>query len=464
MSVLAQEQKQADRPAPRPFLAATRQFAAGKSTPREFLEGCLAEFANREKEVGAFVTFDIEKARAAADAATERWLKGKPASAIDGMPMGIKDIINTADMPTEMGSPLFAGWRSETDAACVSALRQAGAVILGKTVTTEFAATEPRGTRNPFDLERTPGGSSSGSAAAVGCGMVSAALGTQVIGSTIRPASFCGCYGYKPSVNALNREGCHDYQSQSCTGIIAATLEDTWQVAHEIVSRVGGDVGTPGLDGPAACPAPAKPARLAFLETAGWQDAEPSARTIMQEVLGRLKSAGITIATRRDDGKIEAVEKDIVGAHPLSNRVNSWEVRWFLRGARERDAQKLSKVMQTRLTESEALTLDDYRAALAQRSRIRALYAALASSYEGCVTLAATGPAPKGLQSTGNAAFAVPSSLLGVPALTLPLFEIGGMPLGLQVLGFCNEDTRAFALAGWLRDYIGHANAPSPSP
>jgi Asp-tRNA(Asn)/Glu-tRNA(Gln) amidotransferase A subunit family amidase len=447
------------RPTPRPFLTATQQFAAGTSTPREFLEGCLMEFANREKEVGAFVTFDIERARQAADAATERWRAGKPASAIDGLPMGIKDIIETADMPTEMGSPLFAGWRSEKDAACVAALRQAGAVILGKTVTTEFAATEPRGTRNPWNLERTPGGSSSGSAAAVGCGMVSAALGTQVIGSTIRPASFCGCYGFKPSVNALNRQGCHDYQSQSCTGIIAASLEDTWQVAHEIVARVGGDAGTPGLIGPATCPAPAKPKRLAFLETVGWASADAAARGLMQETLARLKSAGIAIATRHDDSKIAAVESAIADAHPLSNKINSFEVRWFLRGARERDVTKLSKVMQTRLEESEALTLADYRAALNERARIRALYAELAGVCDGCVTLSASGPAPQGLQSTGNAQFAIPSSLLGVPALTLPLFIVEGMPLGLQVLGFFNKDAEAVAIGGWLRDQIGGAAA-----
>jgi len=458
MSVLTHAQKSdVDRPTRRPFLSATQQFAAGRSTPRAFFEGCLAEFARRETDVGAFVTFDIAAARAAADASTERWLKGKPASAIDGIPMGIKDIINTADMPTEMGSPLFAGWRSEMDAACVSALRQAGAVILGKTVTTEFAATEPRGTRNPFDLEHTPGGSSSGSAAAVGCGMVSAALGTQVIGSTIRPASFCGCYGFKPSVNALNREGCHDYQSQSCTGVIAASLEDAWQVAYEIVARVGGDAGTPGLAGPAACPAPAAPKRLAFLETAGWSQAQPAAKALMQDCLDRLKDAGIAVTARNDDVKIDAVESNIAGAHPLSNRINSWETRWFLRGARDRDAAKLSKVMQTRLAESEHMTLADYRTALDERARIRAIYAELAGPYDGCITLAATGPAPKGLQSTGNSAFAVPSSLLGIPALTLPLFAIDGLPLGLQVLGFFNEDARAFALAGFLRDHFGGA-------
>ncbi len=132
------------------------------------------------------------------------------------MPVGIKDIIETVDMPTEMGSPLFAGWRSEKDAASVRALRDAGAVIIGKTVTTEFAASQPRGTRNPWNLAHTPGGSSSGSAAATAYGAISAGLGTQVISSTVRPASYCGVFGFKPTVNALNREGSHDYQSQSC--------------------------------------------------------------------------------------------------------------------------------------------------------------------------------------------------------------------------------------------------------
>ncbi len=446
--------KIAARPTLRPFVAVTKQFIAGALTPRDFLEDCLGEFANREKHVHAFVTHDIERARVAADASTTRWKAGKPASPIDGMPMGIKDIIETVDMPTEMGSPLFAGWRSDKDAACVSALRQAGAVILGKTVTTEFAATEPRGTRNPWNLEHTPGGSSSGSAAAVGCGMVSAALGTQVIGSTIRPASYCGCFGYKPSVNAINREGCHDYQSQSCTGIIAASLADTWQVAHEIVSRVGGDAGTPGLVGPDRCPAPAKPKRLAVLDTAGWKDTSYGLQESMVVMHRDLRETGVEIETRVTDAKIEEVETAIADAHALSNKINSFEVRWFLRGARDRDVQKLSKVMQTRLAESEALTLDDYRAALIERARIRARYAALAGSFDGCITLSAPGGAPKGLKSTGNSQFAVPASLLGVPALSLPVINENGLPLGLQVLGFFNEDARAFALSRWLYNQI----------
>ena len=202
-------------PQPMPFFTAAADFAAGRDTPREFLERCLARLEAFEPAVGAFVCRDVATARAAADRSVARWREGRPLSPIDGMPLGIKDIIETTDMPTEQGSPLFVGWRTRRDGASVAALREAGAVILGKVVTTEFAATEPRGTRNPWDQERTPGGSSSGSAAAVACGMVPAALGTQVVGSILRPASFCGCIGFKPSVGGINRGGSYDYFSQS---------------------------------------------------------------------------------------------------------------------------------------------------------------------------------------------------------------------------------------------------------
>ena len=244
---------------PKPYLSATPGFTSGADTPRDFLERCLADLAALEPKIGAFVNLNLAGARSAADRSTARWREGRPLSKIDGMPVGIKDIIETADMPTENGSPLFAGFRSERDAASVAALREAGAVVVGKTVTTEFAASEPRGTRNPHDLRRTPGGSSSGSAAGVAAGMMSAALGTQVIGSTIRPASYCGCIGFKVTVGALNRGGSYDGLSQSSSGVLATTLEDAWQVAYEIAVRAGGDPGYPGLFGPASAPAPKKP-------------------------------------------------------------------------------------------------------------------------------------------------------------------------------------------------------------
>jgi len=439
------------KPMMRPYLAAAQNFAAGKETPRQFLEKSLELLDQWEPRIGAFVCTNLPAARAAADNSSARWRAGKPLSAIDGMPVGIKDIIETVDMPTEMGSPLYAGWRSQKDAACVRALRDAGAVIIGKTVTTEFAASEPRGTRNPWNVAHTPGGSSSGSAASVAVGIVSAALGTQVISSTVRPASYCGCVGFKPTVNALNRQGSHDYQSQSCTGILGASLEDTWQVAHEIVARVGGDAGMPGLQGPDKAPAARKPRALAMLETAGWESAASAgAKARLQECVARLKSAGVEIRTRHDDKKVAALEAELYQATELSHRCNGWENRWFLHSMRDRDAGSLSRNIMDRAEKYESLTLDQHRADLKERARIRAVHAELAAGCDACITLAAPGAAPEGLNSTGNPEFGVPSSLLGVPSLSLPLFEVDGMPLGLQVIGYFDRDADAFAIASWL--------------
>jgi Asp-tRNA(Asn)/Glu-tRNA(Gln) amidotransferase A subunit family amidase len=440
---------------PRPFLAASKQFAAGADTPRAYLERCLAAHSEHEPAVGAFVTTDTPAARKAAEAATERWRAGKPRSAIDGMPVGIKDIIETYDMPTQMGSPLFKGWRGERDAASVYALRAAGAVIVGKTVTTEFAATHPRGTRNPHDPRRTPGGSSSGSAAAVATGMVPAALGTQVVGSILRPSSFCGAVGFKPTVGALNRGGSHDYLSQSCTGPIAATLEDAWAVAREIARRVGGDPGFPRLAGPMTPPAAKKPRALALLETAGWPVATSGARQELERAVARLRSAGVAILTRRDTPLVEKIEQALADAMPITRAINEWEWVWPLNDYHRRDASALSESMRGRLTSAEAMQEGQYEALIAQRARIRAQFAELAGIADAAVTLSAPGAAPLGLDSTGDPIFVVSGSLLGVPAVSLPLLEDEGLPLGLQVLGFAQRDADLIATAGGIRDAVG---------
>ena len=440
-------------PQAKPFLAAAAQFAGGQDTPRAYLERCLETLVAWEPKIGAFVCTNIEGSRAAADASSMRWRDNKPVSAIDGMPIGIKDIIETADMPTGMGSPLFDGWSSGRDAAAVVALREAGAVILGKTVTTEFAATEPRGTRNPWDPGRTPGGSSSGSAAAVAAGLVSAALGTQVMGSIVRPASYCGCVGFKPSVGGINRGGSHDELSQSCMGVLAATLEDAWQVASEIAARAGGDPGYQGLVGPLRMPPPARPQRLVFLETAGWQVASAEAKKAIQKSLALLSRNGIDILTRQSDQLVGAVEEAIADARALSIRINTWESRWPLNTYRNRDAGKLSRAMLARLAQAEAMSLDDYRADLDERIRVRALYESLAAQCDACVTLAAPAAAPVGLSSTGDPVFAVPFSLLGVPAISLPLLREQGLPLGLQVTGFQGKDATTSAIAGWVEKH-----------
>jgi Asp-tRNA(Asn)/Glu-tRNA(Gln) amidotransferase A subunit family amidase len=437
-----------------PFFSAAKNFADGSDTPRGFLERCLARLEAFEPAVGAFVCHDIPAARAAADRSVARWRDGRPLSPIDGMPLGIKDIIETADMPTEQGSPLFSGWRSGRDAASVAALREAGAVILGKVVTTEFAATEPRGTRNPRDRERTPGGSSSGSAAAVACGMVPAALGTQVVGSILRPASFCGCVGFKPSVGGINRGGSYDYFSQSCTGVLAASLEDAWLVAVNISARAGGDPGYPGLWGPSEPPPPQRPRALAFLRTSGWDEALPEARATFETATARLAEAGIAIADRHADPVIEEVEGAIADAASLTRTINAWEGRWPLNTYRDIDAGKLSRSALERLAMAEGMTLADYGAAIALRQHNRETHARLAARYDAAITLAAPGAAPVGLGSTGNPVFNVPASMLGIPAVSLPLLSVDGLPLGLQIAGFNGEDARLFAVATAIRDLL----------
>jgi Asp-tRNA(Asn)/Glu-tRNA(Gln) amidotransferase A subunit family amidase len=441
-----------------PFFSTAANFAVSSDTSREFLERCLARLEAFEPGVGAFVCHDIAAARTAADRSAARWRDGRPLSPIDGMPLGIKDIIETADMPTEQGSPLFVGWRTGRDAASVAALREAGAVILGKVVTTEFAATEPRGTRNPWDRERTPGGSSSGSAAAVACGMVPAALGTQVVGSILRPASFCGCVGFKPSVGGINRGGSYDYFSQSCTGVLAASLEDAWLVAVNIAARAGGDPGYPGLQGPSEPHPPHRPRSLAVLQTAGWEDAAPDARAAFESAAARLAKAGIELADRHADPVIDAVERAIADAAPLTRTINAWEGRWPLNTYRDRDASKLSRPALDRLALAEAMTLAEYGAAIAVRQRNREAYARLAARYDAAITLAAPGVAPVGLGSTGNPVFNVPASMLGIPAVSLPLLSIDGLPLGLQIAGFVGEDARLFAVAAAIRDLLRAAH------
>jgi Asp-tRNA(Asn)/Glu-tRNA(Gln) amidotransferase A subunit family amidase len=447
------------KPHLRSFARALGDFASGTDTPRAFLDRCLAEIEAREPEVKAFTALQIETSQAAADASTQRWHEGEPLSPIDGMPIGIKDVIETADMPTGMGSGLFDGWSPGFDSASVHALREAGAIILGKTVTTEFAATRPGPTRNPHDLTRTPGGSSSGSAAGVGCGMIAGALGTQVVGSIIRPASYCGCFGYKPSLGSLNRGGSHDYMSQSCQGVLAATLEDTWQIAREIVVRAGGDAGCIGLVGPEIAPDAKAPVTLAFLETPGWEAAAPAARDAMLRVLEDLRATGIEIVSRKESPEVARLEEVLPEVLPLTRRINAWESRWPLNTYVDRDASKLSQGMIDRLHEAEAMTIDDYRQALARRTEIRAIYQAIAERAESCITLSAPDVAPVGIESTGNPVFAVPASLLGVPALSLPLLRLGHLPLGVQTLGFIYEDANLFAISAAIVEIIAPANA-----
>jgi Asp-tRNA(Asn)/Glu-tRNA(Gln) amidotransferase A subunit family amidase len=437
-------------PAMCPYFPATEKFAGGGGSPRAFLERCLESLDAFEPAVGAFTALNLDAARAAADESTKRWRDGNPISPIDGMPVGIKDIIETADMPTQNGSPLFDGFRSDRDAASVVALREAGAVIVGKTVTTEFASTEPRGTRNPFDTARTPGGSSSGSAAAVAMGAISCGIGTQVLGSILRPSSFCGCFGFKPTVGAINRGGSYDGLSQSTHGPIAVSLPEAWRVAWEIAQRAGGDPGFPGLYGHAEAPPAMKPEKLAFIETDGWDLATDGARQALEEVIVKLRAAGIAVATRVEDDQVAAVETAIHGAKELSIAINTWEWRWPINTYRARDAGKLSKATLERGFNAEHMTLDNYRRDIAVRDQLRVAYQKLVIEFDACITLSAPGAAPAGIDWTGDPVFNAPASLLGIPALSLPVLSDEGLPLGLQLMGFAHRDAALFGTAAWV--------------
>jgi Asp-tRNA(Asn)/Glu-tRNA(Gln) amidotransferase A subunit family amidase len=429
-------------------------FKAGTDSPSAFLERCLAIISAREQAIGAFVVIDERAAREQAAQSTARWRSGKPLSRIDGMPVGIKDIIETSDMPTQMGSPHYDGWQSNRDAASVFALREAGAVVLGKTVTTEFAAPPPRGTRNPWDPERTPGGSSSGSAAAVAAGMIPAALGTQGIGSIIRPASYCGCIGFKPTIGAVNRGGSHDGISQSAHGVLAASLEDGWLTLREIVGRIGGDPGSPGLFGPPEAPEPAAPSKLVLLQTPGWPEAHPDAKAGLQRVAGRVRELGVTVLEATTDSRAALIERDLDGALPNSLRINTWEMRWPLNTYRRRDASKISDYLLDRLRDAERMTLDDYRALIVERDRVRTVWRDAAADVSAIITLSAGGPAPIGLASSGNPVFAVPSSYLGAPSVSLPLLTVEGLPVGLQLIGIQHRDADLIAVARWISNAL----------
>ena len=433
----------------RTYVSLAQDLRSGKITPRAYLEECLDRIAKNDPRIGAFVTVNADAARRAADAASARWKDSKPLSAIDGMPIAVKDVIETADMPTGQGSPMWEGNATRRDSAAVRALREAGGVILGKTTTTEFAATHPwHKTQNPHDGTRTPGGSSSGSAAAVGSGMVPAALGTQVVGSILRPASFCGCVGYKPSVGGVNRSGSYDHFSQSCQGGIGATVADIWGLITTITARTGGDPGHIGVTGKVNFTA--KPKLLAILETGGWSVTTEGARKAFEAARGKLKAAGVEIKSRADDPDLEVAEKHLVDALPLTQSINAFEGRWPLNTYAALDAAKLSAPALDRLKTANAMTQRDYAELLKQREAFRAAYNTAASRYDAFVTLGACGAAPKGLGSTGNTIMNVAASLLGCPAITLPLLEDEGMPLGLQLMGGVDRDAALFDTAVWV--------------
>ena len=444
---------------PLAFHAATRRFRAGDDTPREFLDRCLATIDEREPVVQAFAHLDREGARAAADASTARWAAGEPLSAVDGMPVGIKDLLETKDMPTEYGCAAFRGNFPRRDNAAVWALRQAGAVILGKTVTAELGGAHPGPTTNPFDRRRSPGGSSSGSAAGVAAHMFPAAIGTQVGGSIIRPAGYCGNVALKPTQGGINR-GERQATSMSTHGVHAGCIEDMWQVAIEIATRAGGDRGARGLEGPITTPEARKPERLIVLETEGWEELDAASKEAFAAVLEQVRALGVEVVGRGDSPPVEALEGAVGDARTVCNAITGWENRWLTRNLVDQHPDGVSARAKAVLAAAEAMTVDDYRALLFAREVAQEAHAALAGLADAVITLSCPGPAhvwlgdkpgePLAPRPTGDPVFNFPSSMLFAPAVGMPLMSVGGMPVGVQVFGQQHEDAAMTGIARWL--------------
>ena len=434
------------------FFDAVPGFSDGPDTPRAYLERCLEEIASREDEVMAFAHLNAEGARAQADAATGRYRAGNPLSPVDGLPIGIKDLIETRDMPTEFGSELFAGHQPIRDAAVVAGLRAGGAVLVGKTVTVTFGGGDPAKTRNPHHTARTPGGSSSGTAAVVGGAMLPAALGTHARGSTIRPASFCGAFALKPTYGAINRQGVFSAaDSMDHLGTFAGSLSDMWIIARHMAKTAGGDPGHPGLYGGPRPPAPAKPERLIRLDTAGWAQTDDPSKQAFEDFIGQLAGDGVEIFTREDDPTIAAYEDELARMPALWMHLYRFEMRWPLLQYRGHDRTKIPPRLLRGLDEGEGLTQEQYRAALVKREYVRGLHQELASRADGFVTLSSPGTAPVGMDQ-GSAIFNESSSVLGVPAISLPLLAVDGMPLGIQLQGAVHGDERLTACGRWITE------------
>ena len=424
---------------------AARLVREGRITSRELVEACLAQIEAREPEVQAWHYLDRQHALMQAEMADEAHSAGKPHGALHGVPVGIKDVFDTRGMPTENGCALDAGRTPRHDAAAVALLREAGAVILGKTVTTELAYYAPGKTRNPHDPARTPGGSSSGSAAAVAAGMVPLALGTQTNGSTIRPAAFCGVYGYKPTHGLISRRNMLRLsRTLDHVGLFARTLEDL-AILGEALMRYDPDdedmrpAAPPPLVRVLAEEPPAEP-KLALVRTPIWDQAEDATKDAFDELAEALGA------------KAEPVElpEFFAEAWPAHKAIMEADMAHNLRREFERGREKLSPVMQETIERGRAVAAKDYLAAQDIARALAAEIGEIMFAYDAILTPAAAGPAPAGT-ATGSPAFSTLWTLAGVPALSLPLLaDESGMPMGVQLVAARGDDARLLRTARWL--------------
>jgi Asp-tRNA(Asn)/Glu-tRNA(Gln) amidotransferase A subunit family amidase len=422
------------------------RLASGALKAEALVEACLARIAAREPEIGAWAWADGDYALEQARRLDARRASGLPIGPLHGLPVGVKDIIDTVRVPTENGCALDRGRVPARDAFVVERLKAAGAVILGKTVTTELAFLGPGKTRNPRNPAHTPGGSSSGSAAAVADGMVPLAIGSQTGGSVIRPAAYCGVCGYKPSFGAIPRRG---VLMQSPTldtlGVFAADPAGAALIAEALFGHDASDPATALAPHPrlldTASAEPPLPPVFAFVRLPGWEEADPELHAAFDELLEALGEQVFEVELPRIFEEATAVRE----------RINFAEMARYYHGYARRGREHLGPEILGAIEQGEAIPARDYIAALDWRG---VLNAGLSEVFERCDAIlcaSAPGPAPEGLGSTGSAVFNGLWTLCGTPAVTLPLLTASsGLPMGVQLAGPCGGDARLLRTARWL--------------
>ena len=407
----------------------------------------MARVREADSEIQAWAFLDPNYALAQARAADELRLSGKPIGPLHGVPVAIKDIFDTADMPTEYGSALYAGNTPVRDAMVVSLLRAAGAVILGKTVTTEFATYAPGKTRNPHNPDHTPGGSSSGSAAAVAAGMTPLALGSQTNGSTIRPASFCGVLGFKPTHGLISRHGVLVLsRTLDHVGLFARTVEDIALLAEQLVGYDERDPDTrprarlPLVEVAAEEP-PLEP-MFAFVKTPYWERADEETKEGFAELIEHLGDRVEEIELFPSAGEAWGWHCTIMEAEMAANLECEWD----------KGRDRLSESLRAQLQRGREVKAIDYQRAIARIRPIHESFVELFEQrYDAILTPAAPGGAPKGLASTGDPSFCTLWTLCGMPTVSLPLLEsANGLPIGVQLVGPRDGDARLLRTARWL--------------
>ena len=424
---------------------ACARMASGEISSEDLVRACLDRISELEPSVQAWASIDPAYAIEKAKAADAQRREGKGVGPLHGVPIGIKDIIDTADMPTEHGSEIFKGRRPSEDAACIAALGRAGAVIIGKTVTTELATLTPSRTRNPVNLEHTPGGSSSGSAAAVAAGMVPLAVGTQTGGSVIRPAAFCGVYGFKPTFGLIPRTGVLTQSpSLDTIGVFGRSIEDVALAADALQAFDDGDRASISASRPQLLATATEDSRLpalfAFVKTHAWSGADSATRDafgeLVEELGGQVNEVGLDSTIERGLAAAKTVQDVEMAVHygPLLDRA----------------PELVSKGLTARIEGGRRVTGTDYFNALNAREQFYATTQELFSDYGTILTPAALGPAPKDHNTTGSPIFCAFWTYLGVPAVTLPLLEADGMPMGVQLIGPRRDDGRLLRNARWL--------------